>query len=105
MFRKLALILFLLAMSEGTWAYEAAVAHVTDLQSTYMPGNVQFQVDVGTASCPAGHWLTWANANTDNNKVTYATLLAAITSGSHILFQINDGDTSCTVVFMNIISG
>jgi hypothetical protein len=105
MLRKLSIILFLLAISESTWAYEVGVAHVTDVQSTYMPTNIQFSVDTGTTSCPAGHWLTWANANIDNNKATYATLLAAIVSGSQILYYINVGDTSCTVVFLNIISG
>lgn len=85
-------------------AYEAAYARVILVQSTYMPTNIQFEVDNGTPSCPAKSWLTWSNANTDNNKATYATLLTAIASGNQILYYINDGDTSCKVVFLDIVS-
>ena len=39
-------------------ALEEAYARVTTVESTYMPTTITFEVDTGTASCPAGHWLT-----------------------------------------------
>ncbi|MFL6603254.1 MAG: hypothetical protein ACJ8R9_18270 [Steroidobacteraceae bacterium] len=101
---RVLLFVFGIGASALCAAYELGVAHVTTLQSTYMPTNVQFTVDTGTASCPAGHWLTWANADKDNNKATYATLLAAVTSGMQIMYYVNNGDTGCTVIFLNILS-
>ena len=101
--RHVMILLFLIA-SESSWAYEAATARVTTVQSTYMPTNIQFSVDTGTASCPAGHWLTWSNPNIENNKATYATLLAALISATSILYYINNSDTTCTVVFLDILA-
>lgn len=103
MARTLTLVL-LMAAAFPCLAYEQTYARVTTVQSTYMPTTIAFEVDTGTPSCPAGSWLIWSNANTDNNKATYATLLAAIASGSRILYYINDGDTSCKVVFLDIVS-
>lgn len=86
------------------WAYEETNAKVTLVQSTYMPTAIAFTVDTGTPSCPAGTWLYWRNANIDNNKATYATLLAALSSGMRITYYVNNGDTGCTVLFLDIVS-
>lgn len=85
-------------------AFEEAYARVILVQSSYMPTNIQFEVDTGTPSCPAKSWLTWSNASIDNNKATYATLLTAIATGSQILYYINDGDTTCKVAYLDIVS-
>jgi hypothetical protein len=105
MIRKIVLTLVLLGSSGSSVALEQATAHVTLVQSTYMPTNIQFEVDTGTPSCPAGHWLTWANANVDNNKATYSTLLTAIAADKPVLYFVNNGDTGCTVIFLDITTG
>jgi hypothetical protein len=102
--KTLAIGLLTLAATGPSWAYELTNARVTVLQSTYMPAKIAFTVDTGTPSCPAGTWLFWSNSNTDNNKATYATLLAALTSGSKVTYYVNDGDTACTVLFLDILS-
>lgn len=92
--------------SSTAWSYEQALAHVTMVQSSYMPNVVAFRVDTGTASCPAGAWLlSGSAATTDNNKATYAMLLAAINTGNLVEYGINAGDTSCTVVFLYELNG
>jgi hypothetical protein len=92
--------------SSTAWSYEQALAHVTMVQSSYMPNVVVFRVDTGTASCPAGTWLlSGSTATTDNNKAAYSLLLAAINTGYMIEYGINAGDTSCTVVFLYELNG
>jgi len=92
--------------SSTAWSYEQALAHVTTVQSSYMPNVVAFRVDAGTASCPAGVWLlSGSAATTDNNKAAYSLLLAAINSGNLIEYGINAGDTSCTVMFLYELNG
>ena len=75
-----AVALIALIATGPSWAYEETNAKVTLVQSTYMPTTIAFTVDTGTPSCPAGTWLYWRNANTDNNKATYAKLLTARTA-------------------------
>ena len=87
------------------WAYEVTNARVTVVQSTYMPAIIAFTVDTGIPSCPAGTWLYWKNTNIDNNKATYATLLTALSSGLPITYYVNNGDTTCTVLFLDIVAG
>lgn len=72
------------------------------LQPTYLPAVVTFSMTAGSSLCPAGTWLRWQNANTDNNKAVYATLLAAFTAGKGVRLYINDGDTTCTGVFLHV---
>jgi hypothetical protein len=74
-------------------------AHVTIVESSYMPTQVFFQADVGSVSCPAGKWLVWPRS-ADSNKAIFALLLAAINSGNRIQYLINDGDTNCQVQFL-----
>ena len=106
MMRKSSIMaLVALIASAPSWAYEVTNAHVTLVQSTYMPTSIAFTVDTGTASCPAGTWLYWRNANIDNNKATYATLLTALSSGMPVTYYVNNGDTGCTVLFLDILSG
>ena len=60
--RKLAFAIGALVLAPASWALETAQAHVTIVESSYMPGSVIFQVDAGSPSCPVGAWLTWSNA-------------------------------------------
>jgi hypothetical protein len=97
--------LLLLALSCATsHAYEVIVGKVTLLQPTYLPGVVSFSMDAGSPSCPAGGWLKWANADTSNNKAVYATLAAAFLAGKTAKLYVNDGDTTCTGIFLHVIN-
>ncbi len=102
--KVLVLMVGLLALDAPCWALETTQAHVTLVEATYMPGRVQFQLDAGTPSCPAGTWVAWANSNTDNNKSVYALLLAAVSSGKEVQIFFNNGETSCTAQFVYALS-
>ena len=104
MFKRIALATAALALAPAAWALESAQAHVTIVESTYMPGSITFQVDIGTPSCPAGAWLTWSNANVDNVKSAFALLIAATNSGNRVGYFINNGDTTCAVQFLHALS-
>lgn len=102
--RKIALAIGALALAPASWALENAQAHVTIVESSYMPVSVTVQVDVGSPSCPAGAWLTWSNANVDNVKATFALLIAATNSGNRVVYYVNNGDASCLVQFLHALS-
>jgi hypothetical protein len=97
---KIAFSTVAIALAPASWALETVVAHVTIVETTYMPAQIGFQVDIGSTSCPAGTWLKWINANPDNVKSAFALLLAATNSGNRIQYFINNGDTNCQVQFL-----
>ncbi|MDR0237815.1 hypothetical protein [Acinetobacter sp.] len=82
-------------------AVEVVTGKVKILETTYMPVKILLQLNVGSSSCPAGTWLSWSNPNVDNMKTTYATLLAAVSSGKSINIYINN---SCEGQYLHIIS-
>jgi hypothetical protein len=67
-------------------------AHITLIETTWMPDAVTFQTDAAAGPCPAHHWLAWqgrtdvSNAK-DSVKSAYALLLTAYLTGRsvHIL--------------------
>jgi hypothetical protein len=104
MLKKIAFAMIALALAPASWALETAQAHLTIVETTYMPAQIGFQVDTGTARCPAGTWLKWINANVDNVKSAFALLSAATNTGSRIQYFINNGDTTCQVQFLYALS-
>ena len=107
--RNLSAGLALAAISMSANALTYFEGKVTLLQPTYMPNAVSFKMDAGNATCPAGQWLLFATADSTvdrvtNNKVVYATLLAALSAGKTIRFYMNDGDTGCTGTYMHILN-
>jgi hypothetical protein len=93
-------LLFLAAFaSSRAWAaWEEGMAHIVVLQGQYMPNLVSFTADTGTASCPAGTWLSYGSASTQStNQAIYAMVLAALNTGNKVLYFITAGDTTCTV--------
>jgi hypothetical protein len=88
--------------SSSANAYQVFEGRVDVLQPSYLPTVVSFTMTAGSSLCPAGNWLKWQNANTDNNKAVYATLLAAFTASKSVRLYINDGDTTCTGVLMHV---
>jgi hypothetical protein len=100
MIGRVAFVVISFGMASVTWALESAQAHVTQVETTYMPAEITFWADIGTTSCPAGTVLKWINANVDNTKSAFALLIAAINSGNRIQYFINNGDTNCQVQFL-----
>jgi hypothetical protein len=76
-------------------AVESILGKVKTLEASYMPTFITFMLDTGSAACPAYKWLVWKNADKDNNKAVYASLLASITTGKSVRFYYADGDTNC----------
>jgi hypothetical protein len=98
--KKIAFAILALALAPASWALETAQAHVTVVETTYMPGEITFWVDTGKTSCPSGTVLKWINSNVDNVKSAFALLIAATNSGNRIQYFINNGDTTCQVQFL-----
>jgi acyl-CoA synthetase (AMP-forming)/AMP-acid ligase II len=103
MTRQSALVLLAALFCGNAHAFQVFEGKVALLQPTYLPSVVSFQLTAGSTLCPSGAWLQWTNADQSNNKAIYATLLAAFTAGKTIRLYINDGDTTCTGVFMHVI--
>jgi hypothetical protein len=100
MLKRITFAMALLGVTPASWAYEVVQAHVTVVEATQMPSQIFFIVDIGSASCPAGTWLRWINANVDNAKSVFALLIAAVNSGTRVQYYINNGDTNCQVQFI-----
>lgn len=83
-------------------ALQALTGHIVVLESTYMPGSISLQLDVGNAACPAGKWLRWTNAA--SAEATYSTMLAALLANKKVNFYIDDNDASCTGRFFHIVN-
>ena len=84
-------------------AYQSIDGKVTVLEATYLPNSVSFQLSAGTTICPAGTWLKWKNADQSNNKSVYATLLTAAATGKTVRLLINDGDSTCTGLYVYLM--
>lgn len=72
------------------------------IEGTYMPTLITFQMDVGTARCPSGAWLTWQHTNPDNNKAIYSALLMALSSGRPVTLMLPSEGTGCTGRFFYV---
>jgi hypothetical protein len=88
--------------STSASALDQITGHITFLEPTYMPGRFVFQLDSGTANCPAGKWLTWINSDAANVRAVYATALSAIVARSKINFFVESGDTICNGKYMHL---
>lgn len=77
---------------------------VMSMESTYLPGEMQFVLDGGSVSCPAGKVIKWRKSDLENNKMIYSTLLAAMLSGRTIQVVVNDNDTNCVGQYIYILN-
>jgi len=89
---------------DASIALESATGHVTYLEPTFLPAIVQFTLDSGSASCPAGTYLKWQKSDQSNNKAVYATLMLALSTGRRVRLYINDADTTCVGQFLHLLS-
>lgn len=93
------------------WLFHAAPANalqyltgrVTQIEGTYMPTQIPFNLSEGNDSCPAGKPLYWAK-DQENTKAIYAMLMSAFVSGKRITFIMNDNDTSCKGQFIYMVN-
>lgn len=92
---------FLGIVSLETNAYDLFSGKVTNLESTYMPSAISFQMDTGNSNCPAGKWLFWKKNDSENIKFTYITLLTALTTGKKVTFYLND---KCEGEYLHLLS-
>lgn len=100
--RKSLIILIGIAWCGNALSLESITGKVTLLEPTYLPGSVNFIMDTGSTSCPAGSYLKWSKADQNNNRAVYSTLLTALVSGKRVEFFINDGDTGCSGQFLHL---
>lgn len=84
-------------------AVEPIVGRVTFMEATYLPGAVNFSLDGGSATCPAGRTLWWQKADQSSNKAIYATLLMAIATTKRVRVYVNEGDVNCFVQFFHVL--
>jgi len=68
-----------------------------------------FTLDHGDATCPQGVFLWWTNADKDNVKTVYATILSAFLSGKsiHAIYDTatvgGNGPGNCLFAYLYII--
>ncbi|MDN2708678.1 hypothetical protein O0880_04505 [Janthinobacterium sp. SUN118] len=99
-----AALCFLSFSISNACALETATGKVMNMEATYLPGTIFFQLDGGSASCPAGARIEWSKADQANNKAIYATLLTSLVSGVKVGVVINDGDKTCKGQFIYVIA-
>lgn len=102
--KNLSIFVCLIAMSTSANAIEWIRGKVTSIESTYLPGSMQFVLDGGSTSCPAGKVLKWQKSDLENNKMVYSTILAAMLSGKTIQLVVNDNDTNCIGQYIYILN-
>jgi hypothetical protein len=94
-------LVLVLAFAGKASAVVPIVGRVTVVESTYMPGEISFMLDVGSPTCPAGTWLFWRK-DVENTKATYALLLTAVSTGRKVVFYHADG--ACTGAHMHLLA-
>lgn len=93
------------ADASADWTFDG---HVTDLESTYVPTEIPFYSDSGTASCPAGTMLHYLPQGADqesrlaNIQANLSILATALTSGKKV--RVFGPSGSCVVQYVHILA-
>ena len=80
---------------------------VTRIEVTYMPDEIVFALEAPAGPCPSGHNLRYTPAGADvvskasNAKAVLAVLLAAKTSGQHVLVYGSNQGCQARFVYIN----
>jgi hypothetical protein len=83
------------------------VAHVTQIEGSYVPNNLSLAIDQSAGACAAGPWLFF-NGNSGSNNLPenitamYAGLLAALESGNAV--EVYGNDTGCLVTNVHFLN-
>ena len=88
-------------MTTTSWALQYITGKVIEVEPTYMPGDVFFQMSEGNSTCPSGTWLKWTKSE-KNNRAVYAGLLTAMISGKTVNFVLEDNATDCVGSYLHI---
>lgn len=95
-------------VSTPAFAYDWQIeGHVTFVEPTYIPGTINFALDVGATGCAAGSYLHWnprgstEAAQIANDQAILSTLMTAYTSGKKVRVFGNAAD--CTINFIHMI--
>lgn len=81
--------------------------HVTFVEPTYIPGTINFSLDVGASGCAAGSYLHWnPRGSTEasqiaNDQAILSALMTAYTSGKKVRVFGNAAD--CSINFIHMI--
>lgn len=100
--------LSLIALPHAALAYDwEVVAHLTEVEGSYVPNEVTIMIDQTAGACAARAWLTYsgnpsANNLTANVQAVYAGLLAALQTGSRI--DIYGSNAGCTTEYVHFLS-
>lgn len=84
-----------------------ATAHVTVIEDSYLPTQLNFQIDTAAGSCPAGSWLFWSvHGSNDTEKHiniqgVYSLLMTAHATGKQIFIAANN--PGCMVDYIWIV--
>lgn len=95
----IALAVIVSTFPEISAAYDwSVIGRVTNIEPSYMPGWINFQLDTSVGACAAGTWLAWNAVGADqaakiaNANAVYATLLSAkLSSRTITAFGVNNG--------------
>ena len=96
------------ALPAVSFAYDwDVVAHVTQIEASYVPTQVYFAIDQNAGTCAAGPWLLFTGnaaggSLTDNVKAIYAGLLTALQSGNQV--EVYGNNAGCTVTFVHFLN-
>jgi hypothetical protein len=89
-------------------AYDWVVeARVQVIETTYMPGQVGFTIDVNAGACAAGAWLTFfARGTTEAERIASAqAMLAALMTAkaSNQPVKLHGSNDGCVINFVHLI--
>jgi hypothetical protein len=87
----------LVVVTSPAHALRQYITNITSIESTYLPGLIRFSLSTGPV-CSNGLY-DW-NKGLENNKVTYAGMLAAMLSGKSVVIYFNDND-NCLAQFIH----
>lgn len=79
-------------------------AHVVVVESSYMPGTLDFQIDAPAGTCAAGGWLVWNISGADepskiaNAQANLSVLMSAFLSGKRV--RVVGNNAGCVVNYL-----
>ena len=92
-------------VAAADWTFDG---HVIELESTYVPSEIVFWSDGGTADCPAGTMLHYLPQGADqaskgqNIQANYSALATALASGKKV--RLYGANGRCVIQFIHILA-
>ncbi|TWB43905.1 hypothetical protein [Nitrospirillum pindoramense] len=96
-------------LTTPAFAFDAvATGKVRVIEASYVPDQVNFQLDTAVGACPAGAWLNWVPTkstdakNADSVNAVYSLVTTALASGKGVTVYVTN--TNCMVNFIYLQS-